>query len=97
MSEPRCERRGGQNVGVLRVAGDDNIQRERRRRADELGRTARHVRWHGWLALSAPAARMPIDNVERILWEADGADFDAVTERLLSAKREHMKRKLLEA
>ena len=23
MSEPRCARRGGQNVGVLRVAGDD--------------------------------------------------------------------------
>jgi hypothetical protein len=92
VSEPRCARRGGQNVGVLRVAGDDNIQRERRRRADELGRTARLVRGHGWLALYAPAARMPIDNVERILWEADGADLDAVTERLLSAEREHMKK-----
>jgi hypothetical protein len=97
VSEPRCARRGGQNVGVLRVAGDDNIQRERRRRADELRRTAILVRWHGWLALSAPAVRMPIDNVERILWEVDGADLDAVTERLLSAEREHMKRKLLEA
>jgi hypothetical protein len=63
VSEPRCARRGGQNVGVLRVAGDDNIQRERKRRADELGRTARLVRWHGWLALYALVARVPIDNV----------------------------------
>jgi len=51
-------------MGVLRVAGDDNMQRESRRRAEVLGRTARLVRRHGWLALSPPTARMPIDNVE---------------------------------
>jgi hypothetical protein len=34
---------------------------------DELERTARLVRKHGWLALYALAAKAPIDNVERIL------------------------------
>jgi hypothetical protein len=58
-----CARRGEQNAGILRVTGNDNIQRERRRRADELERTARLVRRHGWMALYALVARMPIDNV----------------------------------
>lgn len=35
--------------------------------ADELERTARLVREHGWLALYALAAEAPVDNVERIL------------------------------
>jgi hypothetical protein len=65
VSWPRCARRGGQNVGVLRIAKNDNTQREQA--ADELERTARLVRRHGWLALYTLAAKAPIDNVERIL------------------------------
>jgi hypothetical protein len=64
VSWPRCARRGGQNVGVLHIVDNDNTQREQ---ADELERTARLVREHGWLALYALAAEAPVDNVERIL------------------------------
>jgi len=97
LSELKCARCGGRNLGALRSARGDSTERELKRRAEELARTAELIRRHGWLALYALAARVPVGDVERILLEVDGASLDAVTERLLEAEREHLKKRLLES
>lgn len=65
VSEPRCADAAGRASASCALL--TTITHSASKRADELERTARLVRRHGWLALYALAAKAPIDNVERIL------------------------------
>ena len=96
VSELRCAKCGGGNVGVVRVVRSDNFEREARRGVDEVKKTAELIKKYGWAALYALASRLPTDAVEELLLSLDGADLNQLTEKILEAEREHLKQRLLE-
>jgi ATP-dependent Lhr-like helicase len=96
VSELRCPRCGGTNIGVLRSVRTDNLEREVKRGYEEIRRTAEVLRAYGWVGLYALASRLPIEAVEEVLRELDGADLNKLTEQLQHAEREHLKQRLLD-
>jgi len=96
VTELRCPRCGGVHIGVVRTVRSDNLDREVKRGQEEIRQTAEVLRRYGWAGLYALASRLPIEAVEEVLQEVDGADLNALTERLQQAEREYLKQRLLE-
>lgn len=96
VTELRCPRCGGMNIGVVRTVRSDNLDREVKRGQEEIRRTAEIIRRYGWVGLYVLASRLPIEAVEEVLREVDGADLNALTERIQQAEREYLKQRLLE-
>ncbi|MCC6032379.1 MAG: ATP-dependent helicase, partial [Pyrobaculum sp.] len=96
VTELRCPRCGGVRIGVVRTVRSDNLDREVKRGQEEVRQTAEVLRRYGWAGLYALASRLPIEAVEEVLREVDGADLNALTERLQQAEREYLKQRLLE-
>lgn len=91
----RCPRCGGP-VGVVRYFSTDNVEREVKRRAEEVARTKALLERHGWRALYALASRLPIEAVEHLLSKINGADLNKLTEVVIEAEKEYLKARLLE-
>ncbi|AET31962.1 DEAD/DEAH box helicase [Pyrobaculum ferrireducens] len=96
VNEVACPRCGGNNIGVVRVVRSDNLEREVRRNYEEVKKTAEILRRHGWAGLYALASRLPIEAVESLLAEADGADINSLTEKIQEMEKEYLKQRLLE-
>lgn len=96
VTELVCPRCGGVNVGVVRVVRSDNLEREAKRGAEEVRRTAELLRRYGWVGLYALASRLPIEAVEEVLNSVGTSDLNKLTEALQEAEREYLKQRLLE-
>jgi len=96
VNELRCPRCGGNDIGVVRVVRSDNLEREVKRNCEEVKKTAEILHRHGWLGLYALASRLPIEAVEQVLAETDGADINWLTEKIQEMEKEYLKQRLLE-
>ncbi|ABP51119.1 MULTISPECIES: DEAD/DEAH box helicase [Pyrobaculum] len=94
--ELRCPKCGGENIGVVRVVRSDNLEREVRRNYEEVKKTAEILRRYGWLGLYVLASRLPLEAVQEVLAQLDGADINAVTERIQELEKEYLKQRLLD-
>ncbi|MFP3169209.1 MAG: DEAD/DEAH box helicase [Thermoproteus sp.] len=90
---PKCSGR----LGVVRYFSTDNLEREVRRRSEEVVKSRGILERYGWRGLYALASRIPIDDLEAVLSKADGADINKLTEILIEGEKEHLKARLLEA
>jgi len=94
--EVKCPKCGGR-LGVVRYFSTDNLEREVRRRSEEVVKSRGILERYGWRGLYALASRIPIDDLEAVLSKADGADINKLTEILIEGEKEHLKARLLEA
>ena len=94
--EVKCPKCGGR-LGVVRYFSTDNLEREVRRRSEEVVKSRGILERYGWRGLYALASRVPIDDLEAVLSKADGADINKLTEILIEGEKEHLKARLLEA
>ncbi|MFP3251104.1 MAG: DEAD/DEAH box helicase [Thermoproteus sp.] len=92
----KCPKCGGR-LGVVRYFSTDNLEREVRRRSEEVVKSRGILERYGWRGLYALASRIPIDDLEAVLSKADGADINKLTEILIEGEKEHLKARLLEA
>ncbi|MGC9118611.1 MAG: DEAD/DEAH box helicase [Thermoproteus sp.] len=94
--EVKCPKCGGK-LGVVRYFSTDNLEREVRRRSEEVVKSREILERYGWRGLYALASRIPIEELEAVLAKADGADLNKLTELLVESEKEHLKARLLEA
>jgi ATP-dependent Lhr-like helicase len=92
----KCPKCGGR-LGVVRYFSTDNLEREVRRRSEEVVKSRGILERYGWRGLYALASRIPVDDLEAVLSKADGADINKLTEILIEGEKEHLKARLLEA